>query len=75
MGIATDAPQCVVRPAPPLDLEVAQELEIVMPFLYFPNGGVWLIVGNRPLIAIDWLCGFSVRFRLRTRVERRGKRA
>lgn len=42
----------------------------LMPWLYFPNGGVWLIWFSRPVIAIDWLSGFiQVRAMLRTRVN------
>lgn len=39
-----------------------------LPFLYFPNGGIWLVVGDRPLIALDWLCGWSLRFNLRSQI-------
>lgn len=39
-------------------------------FIYRPNKGAWLIVGDRPVIAIDWLCGLQVRFMLRTNVRR-----
>jgi len=40
-----------------------------LPWLYSPNGGVWLIWFARPVLAVDWLCGFSVRLMLRSRVH------
>jgi len=42
-----------------------------MMFFYRPNGGLWMIFRNRPLVAIDWMCGWTIRFNLRTRVALR----